>query len=114
MNTIGKKIRYLRYQRGWSQDDVAKRIDISILALSKIEMGVTDISLSRLEQMAGLFEMSIIELITLEEESKPDPQRMIELEIANKRLMEHEAQIIDLQKKIIELFEELRRTKATA
>lgn len=113
MNTIGKKIRYLRYQRGWSQDDVAKRIDISILALSKIEMGVTDISLSRLEQMAELFEMSIIELITLEE-IKPDPQQMIELEIANKRLMEHEAQIIDLQKKIIELFEELRRVKATA
>ena len=113
MNTIGKKIRYLRYQRGWSQDDVAKRIDISILALSKIEMGVTDISLSRLEQMAELFEMSVIELITLEE-IKPDPQRMIELEIANKRLMEHEAQIIDLQKKIIELFEELRRVKATA
>lgn len=113
MNTIGKKIRYLRYQRGWSQDDVAKRIDISILALSKIEMGVTDISLSRLEQMAELFEMSIIELITLEE-IKPDPQQMVELEIANKRLMEHEAQIIDLQKKIIELFEELRRVKATA
>ena len=110
MKTIGQKIRYLRYQKGLSQEDVAKRIDISILALSKIENGITDINLSKLERLAALFEMSIIELITLEE-VKQDPKRTIELETANKRLMDHEAKIIDLQKKIIELFEELRHSR---
>jgi transcriptional regulator with XRE-family HTH domain len=113
MYTIGKKIKYLRFQRGWSQEDVAKRADISILALSKIETGLTDINLSKLERLAALFEISVIQLITLEED-KSDSKHMDELEMANRRLMDQEAEIIDLQKKIIELFEELRRSKATA
>ena len=113
MYTIGKKIKYLRFQRGWSQEDVAKRADISILALSKIETGLTDINLSKLERLAVLFEMSVIQLITLEE-AKSGSGHMDELETANRRLMDQEAEIIDLQKKIIELFEELRRSKATA
>ncbi|MDF2849849.1 MAG: hypothetical protein K0S31_534 [Sphingobacterium multivorum] len=29
MNKLGKKIRLLRYQKGWSQQDVAKKLDIS-------------------------------------------------------------------------------------
>jgi len=40
MNTLGKKIRLLRHQKGWSQEDVAKRLDISIPAFSKIETGI--------------------------------------------------------------------------
>ncbi|MDR6944279.1 helix-turn-helix domain-containing protein [Mucilaginibacter pocheonensis] len=111
MKTIGQKIKYLRYQRGMSQGDVAKRIDISILALSKIENGITDINLSKLERIAALFEMSIIQLITLEDVKQDPPQHMTELETANRLLMDHEAEIIDLQKKIIELFEALRHSK---
>lgn len=111
MKTIGQKIKYLRYQRGMSQGDVAKRIDISILALSKIENGITDINLSKLERIAALFEMSIIQLITLEDVKQDPPQHMTELETANRLLMDHEAKIIDLQKKIIELFEALRHSK---
>jgi transcriptional regulator with XRE-family HTH domain len=49
--SVGKNIRTLRHQRGWSQEDVANRLGISIPAFSKIETGVTDINLSRLEQI---------------------------------------------------------------
>jgi transcriptional regulator with XRE-family HTH domain len=45
MKTLGKKIRLLRHQKGWSQEEVAKRLDISIPAFSKIETGITDINL---------------------------------------------------------------------
>ena len=38
----------------------------------------------------------------------------IELETVNKKLMDRETEVIDLQKKVIELFEELRHSKATA
>ena len=58
MKTLGKKIRLLRHQRSWSQEDVAKQLDISIPAFSKIETGITDVNLSRLEQIATLFGMS--------------------------------------------------------
>jgi len=113
MKTLGKKIRLLRHQKGWSQEDVAKRLDISIPAFSKIETGITDINLSRLEQIAVLFEMSVVQLLTFNE-AEPDQKYASELETINKKLMDRETEVIDLQKKVIELFEEIRHNKATA
>ena len=113
MKTLGKKIRLLRHQKGWSQEDVAKRLDISIPAFSKIETGITDINLSRLEQIANLFEMSVVQLLTFND-TEQDQNFVNELETVNKRLMDRETEVIDLQKKVIELFEELRHSKVTA
>ncbi|GGA90437.1 MULTISPECIES: helix-turn-helix domain-containing protein [Mucilaginibacter] len=113
MKTLGKKIRLLRHQKGWSQEDVAKRLDISIPAFSKIETGITDINLSRLEQIANLFEMSVVQLLTFND-TEQDQKFVNELETVNKRLMDRETEVIDLQKKVIELFEELRHSKVTA
>lgn len=113
MKTLGKKIRLLRHQRGWSQEDVAKRLDISIPAFSKIETGITDINLSRLEQISILFEMSVVQLLTfndLEQENKYNS----ELDTIAKKLSDRETEVIDLQKKVIELYEELRLNKVTA
>jgi transcriptional regulator with XRE-family HTH domain len=39
--SAGKNIRTLRHEHGWSQEDVANRLGISIPAFSKIETGVT-------------------------------------------------------------------------
>ena len=103
----------LRHQKGWSQEDVAKRLDISIPAFSKIETGITDINLSRLEQIANLFEMSVVQLLTFNE--LDDVQKVSsEIDAVNKKLIDRETEIIDLQKKVIELFEELRHNKITA
>lgn len=113
MKTLGKKIRLLRHQKGWSQEEVAKRLDISIPAFSKIETGITDINLSRLEQISALFEMSVVQLLTYNEVEQ-DQKIASELENVNKKLMDRETEVIDLQKKVIELFEELRFKKVTA
>lgn len=113
MKTLGKKIRLLRHQKGWSQEDVAKRLDISIPAFSKIETGITDINLSRLEQIANLFEMSVVQLLTFND-TEYEQKYVNELENVNKKLMDRETEVIDLQKKVIELFEELRQSKITA
>jgi transcriptional regulator with XRE-family HTH domain len=113
MKTLGKKIRLLRHQKGWSQEDVAKRLDISIPAFSKIETGITDINLSRLEQISNLFEMSVVQLLTFND-LEQDQKFANELEVVNKKLTDRETEIIDLQKKVIELFEELRHNRITA
>lgn len=113
MKTLGKKIRLLRHQKGWSQEDVAKRLDISIPAFSKIETGITDINLSRLEQIATLFEMGVVQLLTLNE-SEQDQKFITELENVSKRLTDRENEVIELQKKVIELFEELRHKREIA
>jgi transcriptional regulator with XRE-family HTH domain len=113
MKALGKKIRLLRHQKGWSQEDVAKKLDISIPAFSKIETGITDINLSRLEQIAILFDMTVVQLLTFNDEEH-DQKFINELEVVNKKLMDRDAEVIDLQKKVIELFEELRHSRATA
>jgi len=113
MKALGKKIRLLRHQKGWSQEDVAKKLDISIPAFSKIETGITDINLSRLEQIAILFDMTVVQLLTFNDEEQ-DQKFINELEVVNKKLMDRDAEVIDLQKKVIELFEELRHSRATA
>jgi len=110
MKNLGKKIRLLRHQRGWSQEDVAKRLDISIPAFSKIETGITDVNLSRLDQISQLFDLSIVQLLTYND---ADDQKKYntELELANEKIKACEDQIIGLQKKVIDLYEELRKVK---
>lgn len=106
MKTLGKKIRLLRHQRGWSQDDVARRLEISIPAFSKIETGITDINVSRLEQVAKLFDMNVVQLLTYNE-SEGLPGYSSQLDELNQKLLEREHEVIELQKKVIELYEEL-------
>jgi transcriptional regulator with XRE-family HTH domain len=104
--SAGKNIRTLRHQHNWSQEDVANRLGISIPAFSKIETGVTDINLSRLEQIANIFEVSVVNLLSLEYVEQPNIQDA-SLNIIQKRLMDREAEIAHLQRKVILLYEEL-------
>jgi len=109
--SVGKNIRTIRHQRGWSQEDVANRLGISIPAFSKIETGVTDINLSRLEQIANIYEVNVVNLIALDAETT-EPQGS-NLSIAQKKIFDREAEIANLQRKVILLYEELRnRTPA--
>ncbi|MBD1386453.1 helix-turn-helix transcriptional regulator [Mucilaginibacter rigui] len=104
--SAGKNIRTLRHERGWSQEDVANRLGISIPAFSKIETGVTDINLSRLEQIANIFEVSVVNLLSLEYTEEPSTQDL-SLSIVQKKLTDREVEITNLQRKVILLYEEL-------
>jgi transcriptional regulator with XRE-family HTH domain len=111
-NSVGKNIRTLRHQRGWSQEDVANRLGISIPAFSKIETGVTDINLSRLEQIANIYEVNVINLLSLDvEEAEP---QVSNLSIAQKKILDRESEIANLQRKVILLYEELRNRSVAA
>ena len=111
--SVGKNIRAFRHQRGWSQEDVANRLGISIPAFSKIETGITDINLSRLEQIANIYEVNVVTLLSPDAEDT-EPQ-ISSLSIAQKKITDREAEIANLQRKMILLYEELRNaTPATA
>ena len=60
---IGNKIRSLRTLKELSQENVAEMLGISITAYSKIERGETDVQLSRLNQIAEVFKVSIEEIL---------------------------------------------------
>jgi transcriptional regulator with XRE-family HTH domain len=110
--SIGKSIRILRHQHGWSQEDIANRLGISIPAFSKIETGVTDVNLSRLEQIANIYEVSVVQLLTVDgEQVEMVPSH---LNVIQKKLSDRETEIATLQRKVIELYEELRNKSSIA
>lgn len=108
MNALGKKIRLLRHQKGWSQEDVAKRLDISIPAFSKIETGITDVNLSRLNQISKLFGMSLVQLLSTSD-SEEQKQTQDEIDELSRKLQSREVEVIELQKKVIDLYEQLHK-----
>jgi len=108
MEILAKNIRMLRQQHGWSQGDVAGKLGISIPAFSKIETGVTDVNLSRLEQIAAVFSVPLANLVA-PANSEPDLHQQHEVEAIVQKVNERETQISSLQKKVIVLYEELRK-----
>jgi len=109
--TVGKNIRTFRHHHVWSQEDVANRLGISIPAFSKIETGVTDINLSRLEQIADVYEIDVVQILSMDaEEIEQQPSN---LNIIQKKLLDRETEIANLQRKVILLYEELRNIKTS-
>lgn len=51
---VHEKMRFYRLQNGWSQEYMADKLGISVNGYGGIERGETDISLSRLRQIASV------------------------------------------------------------
>jgi transcriptional regulator with XRE-family HTH domain len=64
-----EKIRFLRQAKGWTQEEVADKLKMSQNAYGSIERGETDVNLSRLEQIAGLYDIKSSELLGLDEKA---------------------------------------------
>lgn len=62
---MGSKIRKLREIYGYPQEYVAFQMGISQAAYSKKESGRTDLSLSCLHKIAGIYQLPMIDLIAL-------------------------------------------------
>lgn len=58
-NKIGKEIKKLRLMNDWTQEQVAEQLHICRNTYSDIELGKTDIHLSRLAQIANFFGVDI-------------------------------------------------------
>lgn len=68
MNTsLPERIRLQRLQRGLSQENMADLLNLSTTAYGDIERGKTDLTLSRLNQIAGVFNLSLRSLISDED-----------------------------------------------
>jgi len=108
MKNVGKNIRRLRQKKGWTLVQIADKVQVSVPAFSKIETGPTDINMSRLKQLADIFEVSILEILYDEGEN---PQEEL-IEAANnlkEQILEKDATVNMLQKKLIDLYEEVSR-----
>ena len=62
-----EKIRFMRTFKGWTQEELADKLGISTHAYAKIERGETDVSLSRIKQIADVMEIELSQLFNLDE-----------------------------------------------
>ena len=104
--SLGKKLRDLRTEREWTQQGVALMLGVTVGAVSKIENGVTDINFSRLEQLADVYDLQISELLDIPPAIPAGYTD--ELRVAEEKLTVYDHTIIQLQEKIIYLFEQMQ------
>jgi transcriptional regulator with XRE-family HTH domain len=62
MMVLHKKIRFLRLNKSWSQETMAEKLEMSPNGYGSIERGETNVQLSRVLQIAKLFDINIAEL----------------------------------------------------
>ncbi|MEO3407651.1 helix-turn-helix transcriptional regulator [Mucilaginibacter sp. CAU 1740] len=108
MKALNERIRKIRREAGCSQGDIAGKLGISIPAYSKIETGVTDVNLSRLEQIANVFGISLLQLIDVNSDMEISSDA-VKVQLISKRLVARDVEVMELQQKVIQLHEEIRQ-----
>lgn len=58
-----KKIRKFREAKDWSQEQMAEKLNMSLNGYAKIERGESKIYLDKLEQIAQVFDIDVVELM---------------------------------------------------
>ncbi|HEX8301458.1 helix-turn-helix transcriptional regulator [Sphingomonas sp.] len=61
---MNNRLRVLRAERAWSQQDLAERLEVSRQSVNAIETGRYDPSLPLAFRIADLFEMAIEDIFT--------------------------------------------------
>jgi transcriptional regulator with XRE-family HTH domain len=64
---VHEKIRFMRQSKGWSQEQMADKLNLSVNGYANIERGETDVQISRLEKIAETFGMELLELFNFGE-----------------------------------------------
>ena len=65
MNT-GKKIREIRLDKGFSQENMADMLGISATAYGDIERNKTELTISRVTEISRILNVSIVDLLDIE------------------------------------------------
>jgi transcriptional regulator with XRE-family HTH domain len=113
MKNVGKNIRRLRQKKGWTLVQIADKVQVSVPAFSKIETGPTDINMSRLKQLAEIFGVSILDIL-YDEGENPQEELIEEANALREQIQEKEATVNMLQKKLIDLYEEVSKKAVTS
>lgn len=61
---VGQRLQLLRLERNLTQEQMSEKLNLSTSAYCKIEYGETDLTLTRLNKIANILNMSAVELFT--------------------------------------------------
>jgi transcriptional regulator with XRE-family HTH domain len=114
---LSEKIKELRKKRDWSQEIVANKLNISLNSYGALERGETDIKLSRLEELARIFEVDISFFFINDAEKTSRRKgnmnrRLDDITVENYHLLEIEKYKLERDLEINTLAETIERQKA--
>ncbi|OOF84211.1 transcriptional regulator [Rodentibacter ratti] len=125
---VNEKIKLLREDRQWTQEEMAQKLSMTTKGYAKIERGETISNLPRIEQIAEVFDMDICELLAYGEEGKiyinntdnnltnsfislgngsDEVQRLQQIIFHKDELLAHKEDIIESQKRELALLNQL-------
>lgn len=124
---VNEKIKLLREDRQWTQEEMAQKLSMTTKGYAKIERGETISNLPRIEQIAEVFDMDICELLAYGEEGKvyinntgnnltnafivssggDEVQRLQQIILHKDELLAHKEDIIESQKRELALLNQL-------
>lgn len=81
---IGEKIRQVRLQKGFSQENMADMLRISTTAYGDIERNKTELTIARATEIAGLLKINMLELMGVE--LQPIDFTLEKLQLENEKL----------------------------
>ncbi|MEO8172787.1 MAG: helix-turn-helix transcriptional regulator [Sediminibacterium sp.] len=94
---VGQRIRKLREEGGYTQNNIAEALDMSAGAYAKIERGETDPSITRLYELAELMDTEVIKFLT----DAP-------LQFTKKESVEIRKAVIDLDEQVTDMIAEMK------
>ena len=103
MSKVYANIKAIRTAKNLKQEDVAQKMGMAQSNYARLEKGLTQVTVERLEQLAEIFEMSVSAILSFEtgqESDKEDISYYIDL------CRKYEKQVDTLKKRISELEEE--------
>lgn len=103
MSNVYASIKSIRNEKGLKQEDVAQKMGMAQSNYARLEKGLTQATVERLEQLAEIFEMSVPAILSYEAGSNSDKE---DISYYTNLCRKYEKQIDLLKKRVNELEEE--------
>ncbi|WP_257658363.1 helix-turn-helix domain-containing protein [Parapedobacter lycopersici] len=84
-SSILVRIKELRKHRGWSQSEMAERLNVALKTYQNLESGITRIDIERLGQVASILGVELIDLLGYQ----PKPEAYIDRFINEEKALYH-------------------------
>ncbi len=102
---VGERIRVARVTKGLSQQNMADELGLTVASYSNIERGVTDITITRLFEIARILQVKIENILDLENSSQNVKDTGLPY------LVKNEIDLVEIRKILADLQEEVKRLK---
>lgn len=101
MDMVGEKIRELRKQRGWSQEELARLTGYKDKsAINKIESGINQLTQTKIQKFADVFDCEVSDFFMVSPVTQEDMDLLAQFHQADEETQKMVHRILDYKKEI--------------